>query len=325
MAGRQEMDMMVYVIMGFLEAGKTSLIRDLLEDELFDDNARTLILACEEGEEEYGQDMLAKTWSVCEYIENEESFTGEVVEGFLGKHRPDRIIIEYNGMWPSSHIPELYEELREICFDREVIFQTIDVVNDETFSLYMKNMPSMMVDQFRAAEMIIVNRCTVEKTNKMAVRGSVKAVNPRAQIVYESEDDAFYDMKEEMPFDVNAEVIKVSDDDFGMWYIDMVDNPQTYHGKTMQLVGLIQKAPGIPKGFVVFGRYAMTCCADDVQYMGFLCKADDWSGIKNKQYVMVTARLEYKYMKEYGEEGPVFYAEEILPANKPKEELVYFN
>ena len=93
----------------------------------------------------------------------------------------------------------------------------------------------------------------------------------------------------------------------------------------MRVTGLIQKAPGLPNGFVVFGRYAMTCCADDVQYIGFLCKADEWDGYKDKQYVTVTARLEYKYMKEYGEEGPVFYAEEVLAAEKPKEELVYFN
>lgn len=315
---------MVYVIMGFLEAGKTSLIRDLLQDELFEDNAKTLILACEEGEEEYEQEVLEKTGAACEYIEEEEGFCGKVIGKLLKKHRPDRIIIEYNGMWPTSHIPELYDELEEICFDREVIFQTIDVVNDETFSLYMKNMPSMMVDQFRVSEMIIVNRCTLQ-TSKSAIRGSVKAVNPRAQIVYESEDDAFYEMKEEMPFDVNADVIEIADDDFGMWYIDMLDHPETYTGKTLRVAGLIQKPPGLPTGFAVFGRFAMTCCADDVQYMGFLCKADDWSAYKNKQYVKVTARLEYKYMKEYGEDGPVFYAEEVELAEKPKEELVYFN
>lgn len=182
----------------------------------------------------------------------------------------------------------------------------------------------MMVDQFRVSEMIIVNRCTLQ-TSKSAIRGSVKAVNPRAQIVYESEDEAFYEMKEEMPFDVNADVIQVSDDDFGLWYIDMLDHPDIYTGKTLRIAGLIQKPPGLPKGFAVFGRYAMTCCADDVQYMGFLCKADNWSEFKNKQYVTVTARLEYKYMEEYGEEGPVFYAEEVIPAEKPKEELVYFN
>ena len=218
----------------------------------------------------------------------------------------------------------MYDELEEICFDREVIFQTIDVANDETFQMYMKNMPSMMVDQFRMAEMIIINRCTLQ-TNKNAIRGSIKAVNPRAQIVYESEDDAFYEMKDEMPFDINADIIDISEDDFGIWYIDMLDHPETYTGKTMRVSGMIQKPPGLPSGFAVFGRMAMTCCADDVQYMGFLCKADDWAPYKNQEYVTVVARLEFKYMKEYGEEGPVFYAESVEKAQKPKEELVYFN
>ena len=276
MFGRKK-EMMVYVIMGFLEAGKTSLITDLLQDELFDDHAKTLILACEEGEEEYEQDLLGKTGAACEYIEEEEDFQGTVIAKFLKKHRPDRIIIEYNGMWPASHIPEIYDELEEICFDREVIFQTIDVVN------------------------------------------------PRAQIVYESKDDAFYEMKEEMPFDINADIIEVLDDDFGLWYIDMLDHPETYTGKTIKIKGLIQKTKGLGEGFVVFGRFAMTCCADDVQYMGFLCKADDWSAYEDKQYVTVTARLEFKYMKEYAQEGPVFYADAVEAAGKPKEELVYFN
>lgn len=325
MFGRRKKEMMVYVILGFLEAGKTNLIRDLLVDELFDDKLKTLILACEEGELEYDEATLNKTNTVLENIEDEESFNGKVVQKFLKKHRPDRIIIEYNGMWPCAHIPELYDDLEDICFDREVIFQTIDVVNDESFSLYMKNMPSMMVDQFRIAEMIIINRCTVENTNKNAIRGSIKAVNPRAQIVYESEDDAFYEMKDQMPFDVNADVIEVSPDDFGLWYVDMIDHPETYNGKTLKVLGVIQKPPGLPEGFAIFGRFAMTCCADDVQYMGFLCKADNWTEFKDKDYVTVTARLEYKFMKEYGEEGPVFYADQVTAGEKPKDELVYFN
>ena len=111
----------------------------------------------------------------------------------------------------------------------------------------MKNMPSMMVDQFRVAEMIIINRCTVEKTNKkLLIRGSIKAVNPRAQIVYESAQDEFYEMKDQMPFDVNADVIEISDDDFGLWYIDMIDHPETYQNKTLKVTGLIQKPKGNP-------------------------------------------------------------------------------
>ena len=103
MFGKQKQEMMVYVIMGFLEAGKTSLIRDLLVDELFDDKSKTLILVCEEGEEEYPQALLDQTHAACEYIEDEESFNGKVVEKFLKKHRPDRIIIEYNGMWSKTY------------------------------------------------------------------------------------------------------------------------------------------------------------------------------------------------------------------------------
>ncbi len=324
MFNRKKKEMMVYVILGFLEAGKTSLIRDLVTDDMFDGNAKTLILACEEGEEEYTQEVLQKGLSACEYIEDEDSFNGKIFEKFLKKHRPDRLIIEYNGMWPVKHIPQIYDELEDICFDSEVVFQTLAVVNDETFALYMKNMPSMMVEHFKVSQMVIINRCSLE-TNKRAIRGSIKAVNPSAQIVYESEDDAFYEMKEELPFDINADVINIADDDFGLWYIDMTEHQENYNGKTLKVTGMIQKAPGLPKEFVVFGRFAMTCCADDVQYMGFLCKADSWKEYKNKQYVTVTARMEYKYMKEYGEEGPVFYAEEVEEAEKPKEELVYFN
>lgn len=324
MFNRKKKEMMVYVILGFLEAGKTSLVRDLVTDDMFDGNAKTLILACEEGEEEYTQEVLEKGLAACEYIEDEDSFNGKVFEKFLKKHRPDRLIIEYNGMWPVKHIPQIYDELEDICFDSEVIFQTLAVVNDETFALYMKNMSSMMVEHFKISQMVIINRCSLE-TNKRAVRGSIKAVNPSAQIVYESEDDAFYEMKEELPFDINADVINIADDDFGLWYIDMTEHQENYNGKTLKVTGMIQKAPGLPKGFVVFGRFAMTCCADDIQYMGFLCKADNWREFKNKQYVTVTARMEYKYMKEYGEAGPVFYAEEVEAADKPKEEMVYFN
>jgi uncharacterized repeat protein (TIGR03943 family) len=183
----------------------------------------------------------------------------------------------------------------------------------------------MMVDQYRMSEMIIVNRCTVENTNKNAIRGSVKAVNPRAQIVYESQDDAFYEMEEEMPFDVHADIITISDEDFGLWYVDMIDHEPVYSGKTIRIKGMIQRPRGLEQGYVVFGRNAMTCCADDIQFMGFLCKGDDWSEYHNRDYVTITARLEFEQRKEYGEEGPVFYAQSIEPADKPAEEMVYFN
>ncbi len=323
MFNRQK-EMMVYVMLGFLEAGKTSIIQDLLTDELFDKHSKTLIIACEEGEEEYTPAFLAKAGAVCEVIDEEEEFTGERVTAALKKYKPDRIIIEYNGMWNTNHIPEIYYEIEDMLFDRDVIPQIIDIVNYETFNLYIKNMPSLMVEHFKVSEMVIVNRCTLE-TKRSVIRGSVKAANPRAQVVFESSDDAFYEMKEELPYDVNADVIDITDENFGVWYIDMIDNVKVYEGKTLKLSGLLNLAKGLEPGFAVFGRNAMTCCADDIQFMGFLCKAEDWKGLKTGDYITITARMEYKFMKEYEEEGPVFYAENVEKAVKPADDTVYFN
>lgn len=44
MFGKKKEEMMVYVVMGFLEAGKTSLIRDLIVDDMFDVRLRHLFL-----------------------------------------------------------------------------------------------------------------------------------------------------------------------------------------------------------------------------------------------------------------------------------------
>ena len=43
----------VYLFTGFLEAGKTKMIQETLEDEGFNDGSHILLLVCEEGLEEY--------------------------------------------------------------------------------------------------------------------------------------------------------------------------------------------------------------------------------------------------------------------------------
>lgn len=324
MFNRQK-EMTIYVIMGLLEAGKTSLIKDLLQTDLYDPKKTHLILACEEGEEEYEPSFLSKTGSVCEDIEKKEDLTGEHVMPLLKKYDPDDIIIEYNGMWLTDQIPQFYQQITDICFDRDVYIQTITVMNDETFGMYMKNMSSFMTDQFRISQLIIDNRCSVAKTDRRAVRGSIKAVNPRAQISFESEDDAFYDMKEELPYDMKADVIDVPQDEFGTWYVDMVDNVENYKGRTLKLRGIIQKPKGLPEGYAVLGRRVMTCCAQDIQFMGFMVRYDNWDKIPDKKFAAVTAKMDFKYMPEYEEEGPVFYADDVEVEEPPKDDMVYFN
>ena len=46
------MELPVFIINGFLESGKTAFIKDTLKGEDFNDGTRSLIIACEDGEEE---------------------------------------------------------------------------------------------------------------------------------------------------------------------------------------------------------------------------------------------------------------------------------
>ncbi|MCR5203081.1 MAG: GTPase [Lachnospiraceae bacterium] len=318
-------EMLIYVILGFLEAGKTSLIKDLLQQDLFDLKSKTLVLACEEGEEEYEPAFLAKVGASLAEVEEEDDFTAEGIKEHLKKYNPDRLVIEYNGMWRTTKVVEFYREMSELLFDREVYIQVIDVVNDETFNLYMKNMPSLMTEHFKLAQLVIDNRCTVEKTKRLAVRGSVKGVNPRCQVSFESQDPMFYQMEDELPFNIKKEPIDVPFDEFGTWYTDMMEHTNNYEGKTVILRGMIQKMPGLKPGFAVFGRRVMTCCADDIQFIGFLAKYDKWDQFNDKDYVAITAKMEYAYRKEYGEKGPVFYLENAEKIEKPADDLAYFN
>ena len=170
MFGKRKEEMMVYVVMGFLEAGKTSLVRDLIVDDMFDDKIKTLILACEEGEEEYEEADLKKGCAVCEYIEDEESFNGKVIQKFLKKHRPDRIIIEYNGMWK-------LEDLLSIRYPRSFELQGVySTVNGTTLDMYLMNMRNMLMEQLTESELIVVNRCA-DGVNRSGFRRALKVQN----------------------------------------------------------------------------------------------------------------------------------------------------
>ena len=128
-----------------------------------------------------------------------------------------------------------------------------------------------------------------------------------------------------MPFDINADVIEISDVDYGIWYIDAMDHPEKYAGKTLQYKGMVYKNPRLPKGYFVPGRMAMTCCADDTAFIGFLCKSSHAEELKNKQWVTITAKAYVEKRAEYsGEDGVVLRATHITSAEKPEEELVYF-
>ena len=172
-------------------------------------------------------------------------------------------------------------------------------------------------------------RCD-ENTVIGTCRRSVKAVNPAAQVYFENADGSEPDKNDALPYDINADVIELEDEDFGIWFVDAMDEPEKYDGKTIITKALVYKNMRLPEGTFIPGRYAMTCCADDVRFVGPFCKSllitdEKIRRLKKNECIKLTAKIVVEDCKFYKGEGPVLYASEIEPAPLPSSEFVYFN
>ena len=240
----------VYIINGFLESGKTEFINFTLEQPYFRIKGKTLIVLCEEGEVEYNEEAVKKSNSVIEIIDEEEDMTAEYLTALEKKHKPERIIIEYNGMWKFRHLrlPRNWK-----------VEQQITTIDASTFATYYTNMKSLLSDMLRNSEMIIFNRC--DGIEDLAnYKRNVKAVNQSAEIIFEDSEGEIDTMfEDDLPYDLNADPIVLEGLDFGIWYLDCLDHLERYVGKTVQFTGMVMKPNGFPKGYFVPGRMAMTC------------------------------------------------------------------
>lgn len=312
----------VYLFWGFLESGKTSLIKDTLSQDYFNDGERTMILTFEEGETEYDQEMLSKTNSFVVALEKAEDFTKELVISCQKNYAPDRVMIEYNVMYQIEDLMDVIDET-----DME-LYQAIVTVDASTADMYLKNMRSLFVEMFKMADLVIFNRCD-DRTNTGSFRRSIKAVNPRAQVGFERADGREMDMEEILPYDINADVIRIEDEDYGIWYIDAMERPEVYDGKTVEFRGEVRRSPKMPSGMIIPGRKAMTCCEDDITFVGYLCKLHQTKSktlkrVLNKEWVTVTAKIHSEYQEAYDRTMPVLTAVRIEKADPPKQPLVYF-
>ena len=316
------MEIPVYLVVGFLESGKTTFLTETLESEEFTSNEKSLLITCEEGEAEYEKSFLKKVNTSLEIIDEQEELTLEKLEEWKKKHNPDRVLIEYNGMWQ-------LEPLMNMKMPKDwTIVQVINIINAESFTLYLNNMRSLVMEEFTNADMIIFNRCEDDTPGASYLR-NIKAVNRRAGVYFETKSGKPLEVEEELPFDLNADVIEIQDIDFGVWYIDAMEESKKYDGKTVRFKGLVYKSKKFAKGTFVPGRFAMTCCADDIAFFGFVCKGgrehyEMIESLQSREWVTVTAEVRHEFCKDYMRKGPVLYPISIERTEKPKEELIYF-
>lgn len=314
------MSVPVYLFTGFLESGKTSLIKDTLLDPNFGENEKTLLLVCEEGIEEYDDAFLTKTNTVLVSVDQEDDLSYAFLKKCDSMIEPDRVMIEFNGTWNLTKFMDV-----EQPFDW-LLVQVLSTVDASTFELYLGNMRSMIYDQLLHSETIIFNRCD-ETTKKLYLRNNIKAINKGAQLIYETKTGEIVELGEEdLPFDIHADVITISDDDYGLWYMDAMEHPRKYEGKDVQLKGKVisTHVEGMRNVFV-FGRFAMVCCADDTSLIGLLCHYKKANELLPQSWVQFTAQIEIEYDENFHGEVPILYVKELEEVKALEDELVYFN
>lgn len=308
----------IYLFTGFMDSGKTTLIKETLLENGFAEQGKSLIICCEDGDIAYDKEELAKVNTNLVMVEKEEDFTGDYLNKLSAEYQPDQIFIEYNGTWGmdtllETNMPKGWE-----------IIQALATVDATTFDLYLSNMRTMIMEQLFQADVVIFNRCD-DSTDKGKYRRNVKALNRKAQLVYERADGTLDEREEELPFDISGDELDITDADYAIWYMDCMENPKKYEGKKVKYLALVYNPEKLKKGVFVPGRFAMTCCADDVTFIGFKCKYPEEEKIPHKSWIQITAEVHVEFAREYKGKGPVLYPVSIEPAEKPEDELVYFS
>ncbi len=300
-------DVPVYLFTGFLEAGKTKFIQETLEDRRFCNGERTLLLVCEEGEEEYAPDQFADKSVFIRVVESQDQLTGENLSRWLRETRAERVVIEYNGMWM---LDLLYSAMPEGW----MVYQEFMFADATTFLSYNSNMRQLVYDKLKSCELVVFNRFN-GTMDKMEYHKIVRAVSRRCDIAYEYVGGKveYDDIQDPLPFDLNAPIVEIGDDDYAEWYRDMSEEPKKYEGKTVRFKcrALVRKK--LPEKTFIVGRHVMTCCVEDIQFAGLVCQWEGADTVQDDSWMILTAKINFKFNRAYGKKGPVLtYVDSVL-------------
>lgn len=298
----------VYVFSGFLDSGKTTSIKRTLIDPRFTENEKTLIICLEEGDETYDEAFLKESNSVVEYVDF-DSLNPSLIKKLDEIHHPDRLFIEFNGMQDDRQLlymklPNGFEFAQDIC--------TVDA---SKFKLFVTNMPQFMFNHISVAETIVLNR--YDGQDFKYLRNNIKTMNRYGVICLEDKDGNMFDFPTYELFDVNN--LDISDDDYGLFYMDVVENVKRYENKAVKFNGFMIEEM---KDANVVGRFAMVCCANDLQR--FAIKV---TGLKEKLEVGKYYHIEGIIRLDKTPKGIRLYIEgkNVNEIDKPEQEYVNFS
>ena len=302
----------VYLFTGFLEAGKTKFIQETFEDPRFNNGENTLLLVCEEGIEEYDPSRFKGDMGSFHAvnIDSPEELTADHLSKLQDKYDIDRVVVEYNGMWM---LDNLYAALPEGW----IVYQEILFAEAGTFLNYNANMRSLVYDKLKSCELVVFNRADEKNLDKQAFHKIVRAVSRKTNIAYEYKNGEveYDDIEDPPPYDMNAPIIEIADEDYAFWCADFADKPEAYDGKTVRIHVMVAKNKSLQPGEMVVGRKLMLCCSEDIQFKGMLCKCDNAAKYKSNDWIYLTAKIVFEAHRLYrGGHGPVLYANAVKRA-----------
>ncbi len=309
----------VYLFLGFLESGKTKFIQETFEDPRFASGEKTLLLVTEEGIEEYETVRFAGAENVeLVVLEDKSQLTEEYLTDLQLRYDIERVVVEYNGTW-------LLEDFFAAMPEGWFINQVMTFFDSTTFINYNANMRQFVFDKIQNTQLVVFNRFD-EKKDKMEFHKIVRAISRRCDIVYEGADGKaeFDEIEDPLPFDVNAPIVQIEDKDYAFFYRDLTENLEAYLGKTVKFRGLVATDNRLAPKEIVVGRHVMTCCADDIQYCGLACDLPDIMDLKTRDWIHVTAKVEFRKHRIYKGKGPVLVAEKVIVCEEPEEQLATF-
>ena len=252
-------------------------------------------------------------------VDEEDKFNEFFLEGLELNYRPDHVMIEVNGTWDLGRIMEMR---LPPGWEIGAVLSTVDATTAE---MYLLNMRNMFLAPLLYSDLVIVNR-TSENTDKAKIRRGIKVMNPKTQIIFENENgEQLQNTEEDLPFDLNAAIIEVDELDYGIWYLDAMEHPEHYKNKRLRFLAQVYQNKKLGNEFFVPGRFVMTCCEEDITFLGYLCKCKESIPYESRDWVYVTVTFRYEYMKQYKDKGPLLYLEEIIPAKKPAHDVVTFD
>ena len=311
-------DVPVYLFTGFLEAGKTKFIQETLEDRRFCNGERTLLLVCEEGEEEYAPDQFADKSVYIRVVEEQSQLTSENLSRWLRETRGERVVIEYNGMWM---LDLLYSAMPEGW----MVYQEFLFADATTFLSYNSNMRQLVYDKLKSCELVVFNRFN-GTMDKMEYHRIVRAASRRCDIAYEYVGGKveYDDIQDPLPFDLEAPIVEIGDDDYAEWYRDMSEEPKKYEGKTVRFKcrALVRKK--LPEKTFIVGRHVMTCCVEDIQFAGLVCQWEGAETVQDDSWMILTAKINFRFNRAYGKKGPVLTYVDSTLCDAPEQPVATF-